>query len=117
MVRIKTVLGWLAYCIALLGFVPLFPYLETVPRLCFPAALAAAIVIDRKGLWIQGRVATVISLSFFLFYASHVSRDNLVGPAVNLLVIFLAVRLVSEKSARNYLQIFALSLFSLAGSS
>lgn len=117
MVRIKTALSWLAYGIALLGFVPLFPYLETVPRLCFPAALAAAIVIDRKGLSIQGRVATVISLFFFLFYASQVSRDNLVSPAVNLLVILLAVRLVSEKSARNYLQMFALSLFSLAGSS
>lgn len=117
MVRIKTVLSWLAYSIALLGFVPLFPYLETVPRLFFPAALAAGIVIDRKGLPIQGRVPTVISLFFFLFYASQFSRDNLVGPAVNLLVILLAVRLVGEKSARNYLQIFALSLFSLAGSS
>ncbi len=117
MVRIKTVLGWLAYSIALLGFVPLFPYLETVPRLFFPAAVAAGIVIDRKGLPIQGRVPTVISLFFFLFYASRFSRDNLVGTAVNLLVILLAVRLVSEKSARNYLQIFALSLFSLAGSS
>jgi hypothetical protein len=51
------------------------------------------------------------------FYVSQASRDNLVGPAVNLLVILLAVRLVSEKSARNYLQMFALSLFSLAGSS
>lgn len=117
MVRIRTVLNSLACGIALLGFVPLFPYLETVPRLLFPAALAAGIMADRKGWPVRGRVPTVISLFCFIFYASQVGRDNLVGPAVNLLAILLAVRLVSEKSGRNYLQIYALSLFALAGSS
>lgn len=117
MVRIKTVLNILAYGIALLGFVPLFPYLEAVPRIVFPVALAAGIMAERNGRAVKGWLPTAVSILFFFLYVSRFSRDNLVGPAVNLLVILLAVRLFSEKSARNYLQIYALSLFSLAGSS
>ena len=117
MVRVKTVLGWLAYSIALLGFVPLFPYLEPVSRLLFPVAFVVGIAIDRKGTSVRERLPAAISLCFFLWYASRFSRDNLVSPAVNLLVVLLAVRLFGNKSARNYLQIFALSLFCLAGSS
>ncbi|MEJ2699995.1 MAG: DUF3488 and transglutaminase-like domain-containing protein, partial [Desulfuromonadales bacterium] len=51
------------------------------------------------------------------FYASEAGRDNLVAPAVNVLALLLAVRLLTEKTGRNYLQIFALALFALAGSS
>lgn len=116
MVSIKSVLNALAYGIALLGFVPLFPYLEPAARLLFPAAVVFGALADRRGRPVHGRLPTVISLLFFLFYAARFSRDDLVGPAVNLLVILLAVRLISEKCPRNYLQIYALSLFLLAGS-
>lgn len=117
MVRISTILNWLAYSIALLGFIPLFLYLEPVPRVVFPVALAAGFLIDRNNWPLNRRVSTGISILFFILYASQFSRANLVGPAVNLLVLLLAVRLFSEKSARNYLQIYTLALFSLAGSS
>lgn len=117
MVRFKTVLNGLAYSIALLGFVPLFSYLGPVPRLVFPAALAAGILLDRKERPVKGWLPTAVSILFFVFYAAQFTRDNVVGPAINLLVILLAVRLFSEKIGRNYLQIYALALFSLAGSS
>jgi transglutaminase-like putative cysteine protease len=117
MVRIRTVLNSLAYGIALLGFVPLFPYLETVPRLVFPAALAIGVVADRKERTVKAWLPTVASMLFFFLYATRFSRNDLVGPAVNLLVILLGVRLFCEKSARNCLQIYALAIFSLAGSS
>lgn len=117
MVRIKSVLDFLAYAVALLGFVSLFPYLETLPRVIFPAALAAGIMADRKDFAVKGGVPTVISLLFFVFYVARFTASDLVGPAANLLVILLAVRLFSGKNSRNYLQIYALSLFSLAASS
>lgn len=117
MVRIRTVLTILAHAIALLGFIPLVAYLDNVPRLLFPAAFAASLLADRIGYELRGRIPTIISLLFFVFYVARFSAANLVGPAVNLLVVLLAIRLVSEKTPRNYLQIFALALFALAGSS
>jgi len=117
MVRISTVLNILTYCIALIGYAPLSPFLETVPRFIFPAALVAGFFADRKGKWLAGLLPTIVSILFFAFYAAQLHRDNLVGPAVNLLTVLLSVRLVSEKKVRNYQQIFALALFSLAASS
>jgi hypothetical protein len=117
MVRISTVLNILTCCIALIGYAPLSPFLETVPRFILPVALVAGCFADRKGKWLAGSIPTIVSILFFLFYAAQLQRDNLVGPAVNLLTVLLSVRVVSEKKVRNYQQIFALSLFSLAASS
>jgi protein-glutamine gamma-glutamyltransferase len=117
MVRISTLLNILTYSIALLGYAPLFPFLEAVPRAIFPVAFIGGLWADRKGYRLHGAIPTVFSILFFLFYVAQFNRENLVGPAVNLLMVLLAVRLISEKNVRNYLQIFALALFSLASSS
>jgi transglutaminase-like putative cysteine protease len=117
MVRIKNVLNVIAYGISLLGFIPLFPFLEMLPRVLFPLAFAGGIIADKKKSHLPGRVTTVISLVLFLYYAARFHIADPVAPAVNLLVILLAVRLANDKNGRNYLQIFALSLFSLASSS
>lgn len=117
MVRISTVLKFLTYSIALLGYAPLSPYLEIVPQLIFPVSLIGGIFAERKGNRLSGPIATVVSTFFFIYYVTQINRDNLVGPAVNLLTVLLSIRLISEKKGRNYLQIFALSLFSLASSS
>lgn len=117
MIGIRKVLFILGIGSALLGFLPLVPYLGTVARLVFAAAFIGCIVAERRGWRLAPAVSTTASLFLFVLYLVQVHRDNLVGPAVNLLVALLAVRLVSEKSPRNYLQIFALSLFALASSS
>ncbi len=117
MIRIKTILNLLTYIVALLGFMPLFPYLEPLPRFVMGACIAAGIMIDWKERSVNPRIPTIVSLLFFIFYVARFTREDLVGPAVNLLAVLLAIRLCSEKSPRNYLQIYALSLFSLAGSS
>jgi protein-glutamine gamma-glutamyltransferase len=117
MAKISTILNILTYFIALIGFAPLFPFLGTVPSVVFPAALICGFLADRKGKWLSGSLPTIVSILFFVFYASQLGRANIAGPAANLLTLLLSVRLISEKKARNYLQIFALSLFSLASSS
>ncbi|HEX5774137.1 MAG TPA: transglutaminaseTgpA domain-containing protein, partial [Geomobilimonas sp.] len=117
MVRIKSALDILAYGIALLGFVPLVAYLDMIPRFLFPGVFLFAVVADRRGAVLRGHLPTAVSIFFFIYYGIQFSGDNLVEPAVNLLVILLAVRLASEKGVRHYLQIYALALFALAGSS
>jgi transglutaminase-like putative cysteine protease len=116
MLRISVLLDILTYCIALLGYAPLAPFLEAVPQFVFPAALIGGLVADRKGFRLRDPIPTLISILFFVFYIAQANRQNLISPAINLLIVLLSVRLVSEKKTRHYLQIFALALFSLAGS-
>lgn len=118
MVRIRTILNMLSYAISLLGFAPVFPYIDMLPRLVFLASCAAGVHFDRRGEHpLRGVAPTAISLVFFAYYAMQFSMANPSLPVVNILVILLGIRLLSEKEGRNYLQIFALSLFLLAGSS
>jgi hypothetical protein len=116
MLRISVLLDILTYCIALLGYAPLAPFLEAVPRFIFPAALIGGLVADRKGFRLRDPIPTLVSILFFVYYISQTSRENLIGPAINLLIVLLSVRLISGKKIRNYLQIFALAIFALAGS-
>jgi hypothetical protein len=117
MVRIKTVLNLFVCVISLLGFIPLFPYLDNVARILFPLALVTGIVAEKKNSFFPSRITTVSSVLLFVYYLSRFSLSNPVSPTVNLLIVLLAVRLSSDKTGRNYLQIFALSFFALASSS
>lgn len=118
MVSVKTVLDLLVCAISLLGVAPLYIYLDPAPKAVFPIALTAAVFMGVKRLRpLRGLLPTAVSAAFFIFYALQFSRDNLEVPAVNILAILLSIRLLSEKAPRHYLQIYALSLFSLAASS
>ena len=117
MVRIKTVLGVLSVCVALIGYFPLQPNLDPFARWFFPAALAFGLYQQVRGRFLSGRVLTPLSILLFLYFASSFSQENMLLVTADLLVVFLAIRMLGEKSGRNYLQVFALSLFCLAASS
>ena len=117
MVRIKSVLGALSLGIALLGYLPLQPYLGPFPRYFFPAALALGLCLQARDRALSARILTPLSILLFLYLASGFSLDRLVPVTADLLVVFLGIRLLGERSGRNYLQVFALSLFCLAASS
>ncbi len=118
MIRLKTLLNLLAYGVALLGFLPLAAHLDGPALLAFPAALALGAWWDRSETFpLKPAFATLFSVAVFVVYTAQISRNHLVEPAINLVVLLLAVRLLSPKRGRDYLQIFALSLFALAASS
>ncbi|UFS70827.1 DUF3488 and transglutaminase-like domain-containing protein [Geomonas sp. RF6] len=117
MVRIRTIIAIFSLGSAVIGYLPLMPYLDMVAKYFFPLALAGGICLDRRGVSRSGWFLTGLSILFFLYYGARFSLSDLVQVTANLLVALLAVRLLSEKSGRNYLQIFALSLFCLAASS
>jgi len=117
MERVKTILALFCLLSASIGYLPLVPYLDPVSKSLFPVALVGGIYLDWRGIHRDGRLLTALSLVFFLYYGARFSLAEVVPVTANLLVALLAVRLVSEKSTRNYLQIFALSLFCLAASS
>jgi len=117
MVRIKSILTVLSVLVALIGYLPLQPYLDPSARWFFPAALAFGLYQQKRGSFLPGRVLTPLSIILFLYFASAFSQQNMLQVTSDLLVVFLAIRMLGEKSGRNYLQVFALSLFCLAASS
>ena len=117
MIRLDLVILLMALAVSLIGFIPLFPWLETFPKLFLPGAILVRLLAERRRFSPDPRLVTAGSVALFLVYLFRVSRADIVGPVVNLLVVLLGVRFLGERSARNYLQIFLLALFCLAASS
>src|SRR5450631_3757144 len=112
---LNLLIAMLAYGIALCGIVPLFPWLEAVPRLILATGMAAGIWQDMRGAWpLKNWVFNAAIVPVFLFYAVQFSHANPVQPVVSVLAIMLAVRVAGPKNVRHYLQISALALFCLA---
>ena len=116
MLRIRTILNILLYFAALLGYLPLAPWLQPFPRIALPAAVLFAAIADRRGSALKDRAALLVSIACFLYFFFQFNRHNVVDPAANMLAIFLAIRIAGEKSHRNFLQTLTLSLFCLAAS-
>lgn len=118
MVAIRRPLLLIVGLAALLGAGPLWPWLDLPMRLLLPTALLYGALCEGKGLAPPpSRLATVVALAGFAWYALRFSRTEIVAPAVHLLAVLLALRLVTEKSARNLLQLLVLAILALAASS
>ena len=117
MVRVKIVLSILTVCIALTGYLPLQPYLDPVARFFFPASLLLGLYLQSRDKALPPRVLTPLSILLFLYFAVGFSLQNILVVTADLLVVFLGIRMLGERSSRNYLQTFAISLFCLAASS
>ncbi len=118
MVRIKRLLDLFSCIVALLSMAPVMAYLD---RPLLPIALLAVPV----GFWCDRRekyllptwAATLVALCGMAFYAVQITRSEVSIPVVHAMVVLLIVRLLTPKEGRDYLQIFVLALFILAGSS
>lgn len=118
MVSISSLAAIFSLAIALCGIIPLFPWLEPIPRSSVILGLAAGLWQSRTGSWpLKNWMFNAAIVPVFLFYAVQFSRADPVRPVVSVLAIMLAVRLAGPSSSRHYLQSAALSLFCLASSS
>lgn len=118
MVGVERVLQWLIYLAALVGTLPVLPYLHWWAQLGLLVALSLGIVGERRGQYLlKSTPATILSFSLFGLFLLQVSASNLVAPLIHMLCLLLAVRLATEKSPRNILQLFLLATIILAASS
>lgn len=118
MMAVEKILHLLATLVAMVSVAPTFFYLDLPVQVSIFCLLLIGFIGDRRNARrLPPLPATLLSFIFFFFYLSQMSRSNIVEPLVNMLVLLLAVRLVTEKSGRNLLQIFVLSTFVLAASS
>jgi hypothetical protein len=118
MVRIKSLLNILSTIVAILALAPVIPYLGTGIIVAACVGVVAGAWCDRREHYpLHGVAATVVSIIAIGFYALQVSWVDVATPVTQALIALLIIRLLTPKESRDYLQIFVLGLFVLAGSS
>jgi transglutaminase-like putative cysteine protease len=117
MVRIRQKLKNLIIVISLLGVAPIYLYLDLPVQAIIAGALVVGVWSDRQERYLLSTpIANLLSILAFVVYLLQIDRQNLVLPALNIAILLLAVRLLTEKQGRHFLQIFLLCGFALAGS-
>lgn len=116
-IKILDAVKAITYAIALTGFISVARHIGAP----YSALFALLAVIAGRGDFKSGRhmprwalnaaAIIVIVLSFY-----RLNLDDIVVPIVEGLLILLAVKLLEEKKFRDYMQIYVISMFLLAGS-
>lgn len=118
MVRIKTLLNLLSSAVAILALALILPYLAPWVTGMACAGVLGGFWCDRRERYpLNPTVATLIALAGILFNAAQITRADVATPVAHALILLLVIRLLTPKEPRDYLQIFVLALFLLAGSS
>jgi len=116
-VDIRSPLLKLAWVSSLVGGLPLWPYLQRPVQVLLPLALLAGVWAERRRrVLLGGYWGTLVVVLVFLFYALQIRLSDLVDPVINMFAVMLAVRVAGEKTPRNLLQLYLLSIFALAAS-
>lgn len=116
LIRIEDALKVLTYATAAIGFLSVARVLPPAFDAGFIAFYIVAAVIEyRKERFIPRWMMTSIALVMIIVTFWRMSMNNFVVPSVEAISVLLLVKLMEHKKFRDYMQVYMLSAFLLAG--
>ena len=117
MVRIDTLVNLITYCIALLAFGTVALHINTYVTAIFAVIFLFSIYLYfMNPIKIPNVILTVVSVGIITISALRVQPDDFVMPSLEALTLLLGVKLVATRRFRDFMQIYAMALLLLAGS-
>ena len=117
MIKVKNVVYILSYLIGFIGFLSVFRFVGGLYSAVFLSLLAFGVFIDRKEKKLIPRIfLNLVSLTVVIFLFFRVSEEDLVVPVLETLLLLLGIKFVEKKEFRDFMQIYTISVFLLAGS-
>jgi len=118
MVKIRHILQILTYLVVAISYVSVFQYVELYHSLSFVLLLILSIYLSfNRIIRIPRWALNVISIVILVSSSLAVTTEYLVEPVLGALIVLVAIKLLEEKTFRDYAQIFAMCIFLLIGSS
>lgn len=116
-VRIEAVVKVLTYAICMLSFAMVARSVGIVSALIFLAMAALSVVFERQARFVVPRwVLNLMALVILVVTLFRISLADPVTPVLQMLLLMVGIKLLEQKSFRDYMQIYLLSVFLLAGS-
>ncbi|MDY0040139.1 MAG: DUF3488 and transglutaminase-like domain-containing protein [Desulforhabdus sp.] len=118
MIKISRILQILTYLVVVVSYASVFHYLEHYHSLSFLLLLILSLYLSfHRIIRIPRWVLNAISIAILVISALAISTEYLVEPVLGALIVLVAIKLLEEKTFRDYAQIFAMCIFLLIGSS
>lgn len=115
--KIEDVVKVLSYLIGITGVLSAIRHAGLVYSLGFFLLCSVSVFFEyRRKFLIPRRLLTLATLLLLVVSFMRMSLQNFVQPTVEALMILLAIKFLEEKKFRDYMQIYVLSVFLLAGS-
>jgi hypothetical protein len=116
LIRIEDALKVLTYITCAIGFLSVAPHLPPLFTAGFACFYFISAVIEYRNMrFIPRWVLTIIAVLFTIFTFVRLRMDYFVIPSIEALSVLLIIKLFEEKKFRDYMQIYMLSVFLLAG--
>ncbi|EDP74197.1 transglutaminaseTgpA domain-containing protein, partial [Hydrogenivirga sp. 128-5-R1-1] len=117
MYSIKFVVNFFVFLSAFISFLSVFEYINYIFLFVFILLFFAGLYFEKKKFFpVHRYILNLFSIIVVIFSIFRISANNIVSPIVEALIILLGVKLVENKKFRDYMQIFTISVFLLAGS-
>ena len=109
--KISNIVKLLSYIIAIISIIPLIVYINPVYVALFILSLILSLRYEvEKRLWLN-----IFGVFSILFTLRHISIENLIIPGLESIIILFSIKFLEKKRYRDYMQIYTLAIFSLAG--
>jgi len=116
-ISIGFALNGLTYVAGLIGFLSVVRYIGISFSIGFAMILCVAFYFDyRKRYAVSRKVLNSALAVFVALNFLRISLDNFAAPLVETILILMAIKFLEEKEVRDYMQIYVLATFLLAGS-
>lgn len=116
-IKVENVVKILTYIIALIGFLSVVSSIRLFFNLSFIFLFLFSLYFEYKEKFLIPRwVLNTVSLAVIVSTFVRITTEDIVTPAMEALLILLAIKSLENKKFRDYMQIYAISLFLLAGS-
>lgn len=115
-VRIVDTLTVATYLISALAFLAVYPYAEPAFAFLFLCFFFLALHCERRKTHIPKAIPTSLALLIVALYLYRFNMRTLATQTVDALMLLLAVKLLQKKHFRDYMQVYVIAVFLLAGS-
>lgn len=116
-IRIEDIAKIISCLIGIVGFLSVFRYINPIYSISFLALFCSTIYLDlKKSFFIPRWIFNTASLLIIAMYLTRINLDDLVVPTLESLLLLLAIKFFERKGFRDYMQIYMMVVFLLAGS-
>lgn len=113
--KVRTVVNIFNYCTGALSILALSGEVPSVYPAVLLGAMGPSVLFDLKKIIIPRWILTILSMVVLLYFFLQFNMQDLIGHIMEILFVLMGIKFLEHKEFRDYMQIYALTVFVLAG--